>query len=223
MTKIFTKTGPFPTILALAAALLLMCSLVSAAEKKSAQPEQKTTAAATTSAEPGEEYAACSPVYSGKEISAMESFLRELSPELGAKVKPILLKCDFKVNDQLLTTIAAVQEEMGETDFLNPEEEADFRQEKAKEIEIQVLLSQQPVNQAELKKLVTELFEIRQKSLNSELADLEKQAEMLKKRIEERKKLKDQITDRKVKELVSGEPPASEGKEPPPPDPLAWD
>jgi hypothetical protein len=221
VTKFVTKAEQFFAIVAIAAALLFVCGPATAAEKKGA-PEKKAPPVATNPANPGEEYAVCSPDYSDKQILAMAKFVGQLSPELVLKVRPILLKCDFKVNDRLLTTIAEIQDEMDEIEFTSPEQEKEFRQEKAKEIEIQVVLTQKPVNQAELKKLVGDLFEIRQRSMKSALADLEKEAELLKKRIEERQKLKDGITERKAKEIVSGEQPESDDKEPPK-DPLAWD
>ncbi len=229
MTKIITRTGLVLAIATVAAALLCVCSVATAAEKKAAptavseakKPEQKAPAA-TVAAEPGEEYAACSPDHSDKEILAATKFLGELSPELVVKVRTILLKCDFKVNDDLLNAIGAVQEEMAGTEFANAEQAKEFRQEKTNEIEIQIALIQKPVDQAELKKLVGNLFEIRQRSMKAELADLERQAELLKKRIEERQKLKAQITDRRVKDLVSGQQRPTEGEEPPH-DPLSWD
>ncbi len=221
MTKFVTKTGQFFAIVAAVTALLFVCGPATAAERKGA-PEKKAPPVATTSAGTGEEFAACSPDYSDKQILAMAKFVGQLSPELVLKVRPILLKCDFKVNDRLLTTIAEIQDEMDEIEFASPEQEKEFRQEKAKEIEIQIVLTQKPINQAELKKLVGDLFEIRQKNMKSALADLEKQVELIKKRIEERQKLKDRITERKAKELVTGEQPEADDKEPPN-DPLAWD
>lgn len=230
MLKIVTKAGQFFVVAAFAASLLLMSNAALAAEKKAAPQkgseaktaEQKAAPAATTPTESGEEYAACSPEFSDEQIVSITQFLKELSPELVPKIRAILLKCDFKVNDDLLSTLTSVQEEMAGTEFGSPEQERAFREEKIKEIEIQMVLTQKPVNQAELKKLVGELFEMRQKGMKSELADLEKQADLLKKRIEERQKLKEQITDRKAKELASGAHSAEEGKEPPQ-DPLSWD
>ncbi len=235
MTKIVTRTGQLFAIVAIAAVLLFVCSLVAEAQQKGApekkaapaagpeakKPEQKAPAPSTP-AEPAEEYAACSPDYSGDEIVAITEFVAEFSPDLAAKFRPILLKCDFKVNDNLLGFIAELQEEMSDMEFATPEQEKEFRQEKAKEIEIQMALNQQPVNQAELKKLVGDLFELRQKGMKAELADLEKQAETLKKRIEEREKLKDKIAEQRAKELAASlDQSETEGKEPA--DPLSWD
>jgi hypothetical protein len=234
VTKFVTKTGQLFAIVAVVAALLFVCSLVAEAQQKGA-PEKKGAPAAapeakkaepkapapSTPAESGEEFAACSPDYSSDEIAEMAVFLAEFSPDLAAKFKPIVLKCDFKVNDNLLGAIAEVQEEMADMEFVNAQQEKEYRQEKTKEIEIQIALAQQPVNQADLKKLVGELFDLRQRSMKAELVDLEKQVEALKKRIEEREKLKDKIAERRAKELAVGETHETEVKEPV--DPLAWD
>lgn len=211
-------------------ALLFFCSLVADAQPKGASeikgaPAGSTQAkkgeSKTTTGEPGEEYAACSPNYSGEEIKAVEAFLAEFSQDLAMKTKQILLECDFRVNDRLLAFIKELQEEMADIEFASAEEEKEYRQEKAKEVEVQIALSKQPVDEAGLKKLVGELFDLRQKGMKSELADLEKQAEMLKKRIAERQQLKDKIVDRKTQELAGGAGP-TEGEEAPT-DPLAWD
>jgi hypothetical protein len=222
--KIVPKSGQFFLLVAVAAALLVLCNLALAAEKKAApaavseakHSEQKATADSV------EEYAACSPEYSDKQIQDITKFISELSPGLVPKMREILLRCDFKVNNDLLGTLTSVQEELAGMDFSNAEQAKEFRQEKSKEIEIQIALAQTPVNQGELKKLVGELFDFRQRSMKHELADLEKQAEMLKKRIEERQKLKEQITDRKIKEIATGAHSSPEGKEPAH-DPLSWD
>jgi hypothetical protein len=235
VTQIVMKNRQFLAKVAFAAALLFVCGLVPASQEAGAgdkrvattpvsgaeKPEQRAMTE-TTPADPVEKYATCSPDYSGREIFAMEQFLSAFSPELVEKMKPILLKCDFKVNDQLLTTVAAVKEEKAETEFANAEQEKEFLQAKGKEIAVQIVLSQQPVDRTELKKLLEELFEIRQNGMKSELASLEKQAALLKKRIDERKKLKDRITDRKAKELTQREHPKAAGKGPVT-DPLAWD
>jgi hypothetical protein len=235
VTKILTKTSLFFAIGILAVALLFVCSLVAEAQQKGA-PEKKGAPAAapqaakpdvkapapSTTGQPGDEYAGCSPDYASEEIKAMEAFVAELSPELTPKFKAILLKCDFKANDDLLGYISSLQEDMADMEFANAEQEKEYRQEKAKEVEVQIVLSQKPVDQAELKKLVGDLFDLRQKGMQFELADLEKQVELLKKRVGERQQLKDKIVDRKAKELTAGEQPEAEGKEPPP-DPLGWD
>ncbi|MFC1836115.1 hypothetical protein ACFL2Q_15580 [Thermodesulfobacteriota bacterium] len=173
MIGIDTKTGQFFPIVAVAAALLFVCGLATAAEQKGTpekkvapaaakeakKPEQKVMAT-TRSAEAAEKYATCSPDYSGREIMAMEAFLSELWPGLVVKIQPILLKCDFKVNDRLLTTVAAVEAEMSEIEFANAEQEKEFLQEKGKEIAVEIVLSRQPVDRTELKKLLGELFDI---------------------------------------------------------------
>jgi hypothetical protein len=235
VTKILTKTRPFIAVGILAVALLFVCSLVAEAQQKgaadkkgapaasseAAKPDVKAPAPATTG-QPGDEYAGCSPDYDSEEIKAMEAFVAELSPDLTPKFKAILLKCDFKANDELLGLITSLQEDMADMEFASAEQEKEYRQEKAKEVEVQIILSQRPVDQAALKKLVGELFDLRQKGMQYELEDLEKQVELLKKRVAERQQLKDKIIDRKAKELTAGEQPAAEGKEPPP-DPLSWD
>ena len=183
MLKIVTKAGQFFAVAAVAVSLLLVCNAALAAEKKAAPQtaseaktsEQKAAPAATTPAEQGEDYAACSPEFSDEQITGATSFLKDLSPELVPKVREVLLQCDYKVNDDLLTTLTSIQEELAGMEFGSAEQESEFRREKIKEIEIQVALAQKPVNQGELKKLVGDLFEMRQKGLKAELADLEKQ------------------------------------------------
>lgn len=227
MTKVFTKTGQLFAIGVLAVALFFACSLVAEAQQKAAPATKKgetkaPTPAPVTTGGSAEEYSGCSPDYSAEEIKAMEEFVADLAPDLVSKLKPILLKCDFKVNDELLNFITALQEEMADMEFDNDEQEKEYRLEKSRELAVHIALSQQPVDQAELKKLVGELFDIRQKTLKADLADLEKQVEMLKKRIAEREQLKDKIIDQKMKDLAAGAQAETEGKEPPT-DPLAWD
>lgn len=222
--KTVTKTGQFLSLVAVTAALLVLCGVALAAEKKAAPAavSEAKSSEQKQAVQPGEDYAACSPEYSSDQILTITKFLEELSPGLVPKVREILLRCDFKANDDLLSTITAVQEELAGTEFANAEQAKEFRQEKIKEIEIQVALAQNPINQEDLKKLVDELFDFKQRSLKYELADVEKQAQLLKKRIDERQKLKEQIRDRKIKELTSGARSAPEGKEPAQ-DPLSWD
>lgn len=174
-------------------------------------------------AEKGAEYAACSPEFPGEQIAGLVDFVGVLSSDLPGKLKPVLLNCDLAINNQLLGFLEDMQREIADAEFENEDQEKRFLGEKAKEVEIQLLLVQKPVKESEVKKLVAEIFELRQKSMNDQVAFLEKEAADLKKRLEERKKLKDQIVERKLKEITSEEPPkrvegGSSGD-----DKLAWD
>lgn len=183
-----------------------------AMEKKAQPPEQE--------AEKAKEYAVCSPEFPGEQIAEMMEFAEIVSKDLPGKLKPVLLKCDLSVNNQLLAFIEDLQQQIAEASFENEEQEKRFLQEKAKEVEIQVLLAQKPAKEAEVKKLVADIFEIRQQNMKDQLGEMEKDAAELKKRVEERQKLKDQIVERKAKEIV-GEPlqtPAEKEAEK-----LAWD
>jgi hypothetical protein len=174
-------------------------------------------------AKKGAEYSACSPQYPGEQIADMMSFTASLSPDLPGKLKPILLKCDVDVNGQLLGLLEDLQQQVADAQFDNEDQEKRFLDEKAREIEIQILLTQKPVKEAELKKLVADIFEIRQQNMKDEAAGLEKEAANLKKRVEERQKAKDQIVERKLKEMTSETPPKPAEGSPPGEDKLSWD
>jgi hypothetical protein len=174
-------------------------------------------------AKKGAEYAACSPQFPGEQIADMMGFVASLSPDLPDKLKPILLKCDVDVNGQLLGMLEDLQQQVADAQFDNEDQEKRFLDEKAREIEIQVLLTQKPVKEAELKKLVADIFEIRQNNMKDEAAGLEKEAANLKKRVEERQKAKDQIVERKLKEMTSETPPKAAEGGPPGEDKLSWD
>jgi hypothetical protein len=172
------------------------------AADKATPPEKKGTPASQKEAAPpgekGTDYDACSPVYPGEQIAQMMTFAKALSPELPGKLRPILLKCDVDVNNQILEFMEALQLEVSSLEFQNEQQEIDFLAEKAKEIEIELLLTEKPVKEAELKKLVTDLFYLLQKRLKVHAEDLDLEAKELKKRIEERENMKDQIVDKKI-------------------------
>jgi hypothetical protein len=171
----------------------------------------------------GAEFAACSPQFPGEQIADMMGFVASLSTDLPGKLKPILLKCDIDVNGQLLGLLEDLQQQVADAQFDNEDQEKKFLDEKAREVEVQILLTQKPFKEAELKKLVGDLFEIRQKDMKDEAAGLEKEAANLKKRVEERQKVKDQIVERKLKEMTSETPPKAAEGGPPGEDKLSWD
>jgi predicted metal-dependent hydrolase len=150
----------------------------------------------------------------------MMMFAKALSPELPGKLRPILLKCDVEVNNRLLEFIETLQLQVSALEFRNEEQERDFLAEKTKEIEIELLLTEKPVKEAELKKLVTELFDIVQKRLRVHAADLDLEAKELKKRIEERDSLKDRIVDKRIQNLKDRQKQGQVGKTG---DRLSWD
>jgi len=155
-------------------------------------------------------YAICSPKYSSQQIAALIKFVEGFSPETTPKLDAILLRADFQVNCRLLDFIAALKSQLEQSKFTNPEDKKLFEQEKVKELQIHVAIFEPTINEKEVKKLVSDLFEIRQKSL-------ERLADRLKKRVGEREKLKDQIVEQKVKELVGGTKSSRAG------DSLKWD
>jgi hypothetical protein len=167
-------------------------------EKKEAPASQKEGA---HSGDKTADYDSCSPVFPGEQIAQMMAFAKALSPDLPDKLRPILLKCDVEVNNQLLEFIEAQQLKVSALEFRDEEQELDFLAEIAKEIEIELLLTEKPVKEAELKKLVTELFDIVQKRLTVHAVDLDLELGELKKRIEERKNLKDRIVDKKIESI----------------------
>jgi hypothetical protein len=231
-------TNRYPLIVT-ALILVLCCSfpLASGAQQPAPQkeagdsavdnatPPQKKDAAAPQEegAPPGQtgaDYDSCSPVFPGEQIAQMLTFAKALSPELPGKLRPILLKCDVDVNNQLLEFIETLQLQVSALEFRNEEQEMDFLAEKAKEIEIELLLTEKPVKEAELKKRVTELFDIIQKRLTVHAADLDLEAKELKKRIEERENLKDQIVDKKIQHIKDR---VKQGQVRKPGDTLSWD
>lgn len=183
-----------------------------APEKKALTPEQEE--------ERAKEFAVCSPEFPGEQIAEMMDFVEVISKDLPGKLKPILLKCELVVNNQLLAFVEELQQEIAEATFDSEEQEKRFLEEKAKEVEVQVLLAQKPVKEADLKKLVAEIFDIRQQNMKDQVAEMEKDASELKRRVEERQKLKDQIVERKVKE-ITGEPPQTAAEKEA--EKLAWD
>jgi hypothetical protein len=200
---------------------------VSPANAKTNEQAAKPMEEGGPEAKKGMEYAACSPDFPGEQIDQLLNFAASLSPDLPNKLKPILMKCDFGVNDQLLGVLERAQEQVAQSQFDNKDQEKRFLHEESEEVEIQLLLAQKPVKEAEVTKLVGDLFDIKQKNMKDEAASLKKQAADLKKRIEERQKLKDQIVARKVKEISSPAPqPAAQAEEegpPSKPDKLSWD
>jgi len=204
-----------------------------AAAQEKAAPQPK-VAAPSPAQEPAgapkdkaEEYAVCSPAFPGEQIAEMMEFTTKLSPGVAEKLRPILLQCDLNVNNQLLGFLEDLQNEVADTQFDNEEQEKIFLAEKGKEIEAQITVLQKPLNEAELKKVVSELFDMKQAGLKGHLADLEKEAEQVKKRIAERDKMKAQIIDRKTKEMAAPmeQPPQqkAQDQQPQTEDPLAWD
>ncbi len=183
-----------------------------------ATPPEKKDAPATQGE--GADYDLCSPVFPGEQIAQMMTFAKALSPELPGKLRPVLLKCDVDVNNQLLGFIEALQLEVSALEFLDEGHQLAFLEEKAKEIEIELLLTEKPVKEAELKKLVTELFDLVQKRLKVHAADLDLEAKELTKRIEERDNLKDRIVDKKVQSIKDR---GKQGQVEKSDDTLSWD
>jgi hypothetical protein len=204
-----------------------------AAPQEKAAPQPKVAAPGQAAESPGapadkmEEFAVCTPAFPAEQIVEMLEFTKKLSPQAAEKMRPILLQCDFNVNNQLLGFLEDLQNEVADTQFDNEEQEKLFLSEKGKEIEAQITLLQKPVNDAELKKVVSDLFDMKQATLKGHLADLEKEADQVKKRIAEREKLKSQIIDRKTKEMAAPmeQPPQqkAQDQQPQASDPLAWD
>jgi hypothetical protein len=200
-----------------------------AAPEKAGTPSmEKTNQPATqekggAEAEKGMEYAACSPQFPGEQIAEMMEFASSLSSELPGKLRAIVMQCDFNTNSRILGILENLQGQVAESQFETEDQEKRFLAEKAKEVEIELLLTQKPIKEAELKKLLSDIFEIRQKNMTDEAAALEKEAADLKKRVDERQNLKDQIVERKSKE-ISGETSkkAAEGGTPER-DKLSWD
>jgi hypothetical protein len=177
-----------------------------ATQEKKAQPAAQ-QGQGGAQAQKGAEYAACSPDFPAAQIADLMDFVATLSKDLPGKLKPVLLKCDVDVNRQLLGFLADMQQNMGDVQFENEDQEKRFLNEKAKEVEVQLVMVQEPIKEAELKKLMSDLFDIKQQDMKDEAAGLEKEAAAIKKRVEERQKLKDQIVDRKLKEMTSENPP----------------
>jgi hypothetical protein len=184
-----------------------------------------------TTPEQAKEFAACSPAFPGEQISEMMEFAVSLSPELPAKLKPVLMKCDFEVNNRILAFIEDAQEELASLPADDPEAQKMLTQTKAKEMETELILAVKPVNEKELQRVVGDLFEIRNNAMKARLKDLEEETKEIKARLDERKQMKDQIVGKKMKELTSDEPPqqamsGAPGSKPeaaPKPDKLSWD
>jgi hypothetical protein len=193
-------------------------------QKGAAPPPEKQSSQAVpgktgSKEETAEEYAACSPDFPGEQVMQLMEFAGQISPDLAQRLRTIILKCDFDINNQLLGLLQEIRDEVSDTDFPDAEQQKKFLQTKAKEVELQILLSQKPVNEAEVKNLVDQLFDLRQQEMKDALVDLKKDADTLEKRIDEREKLKSQIVEKKMKEIISGEE-AREGKSS---DKLSWE
>jgi hypothetical protein len=198
---------------------LVMISALSLTYGFAAEPKEKagSSKAATSPAEKSKakaggeatKYAVCSPKFSGQQIDTLLQFLKGLAPEKFPQLEEILLKCDFAANETLLQFITDLKAEIEQAKFINPEFKKLFEREKIKELEVQLALAEPTINDSQLRSLVSEIFDLRQQTLERAEADL-------KNRIEERKKLKDQIIEEKAKELKGeSKPPAS--------DELKWD
>jgi hypothetical protein len=148
------------------------------------------------------EYAMCSPSFPGEQVAVLMQFVKFLAPDLVPKLRSLLLKCDVELNNLLLAFIEDLQEEIASSEFDSDEQQQLFLTEKAKELEIQLVLLQKPVNQEELKKLVSEQFDLRHKRMQAHLTDLEKEVAALKQRVHEREDLKDQIVAQRVKDIL---------------------
>ncbi|MFH0822712.1 MAG: hypothetical protein V2B18_08155 [Pseudomonadota bacterium] len=222
-----------------ALALVLCCSYPVVSDDKQPEPQKKAGDPAATGAIPpekkeppvsqkegapavekGTDYDSCSPVFPGAQIAQMMTFAKALSPELPGKLRPILLKCDVDVNNRILGFMEDLQLEVSALEFRDEAQEADFLAEKSKEIEIELLLTEKPLKEDELKKLVTELFALVQKRLKIHASELDLEVTELKKRIEERENLKDRIVDKKIENIKDRD---KQGQMRKPGDKLFWD
>lgn len=149
-----------------------------------------------------EQYAACSPAFPAEQIADIVAFVANISPELPDKVRPILLKCDLEVNTQLLEFLERIQEEVAAVEFDDDEQEKLYLQEKAKQIEAELILLSKPINEANLKQVVGQLFELRQQGLKQYIDRIQKDLDEAKQRVDKREQNKQKIVDKKAQELI---------------------
>lgn len=154
---------------------------------------------------------ACSKKYAPDAIAVLIKFAKGLSADSAKRFEETFKKCDVKVNDQMLDLLDAMRVKADEDeDSENKDKMVLLNQQRDKEFQIEVLAVQKPLNEAELKKVVTELFDINQKIKKADLDAAAKDMETYKKTIEDREKNKARIIERKIESLKT-------------PDPLDWE
>ena len=154
---------------------------------------------------------ACTKKYAPDAVEVLKKFATSLSAESGKKFLETFAKCDAKNNDQMLDFLDVLRTKAEEDDAKeNKEQSALLKQQKDKEFQIELLTMKKPVDDKELKKIVTELFDVNQKVKKGELDTATKDLDEFKKTLEEREKNKARIIDRKVESLKV-------------PDPLDWE
>ncbi len=166
------------------------------------QPAAPDPAATKAPIDAPEQYAACSPQFPAEQIADMVAFVAQISPELPDKVRPILLKCDLNVNSQLLEFLERIQEEVALVEFDDDAQEKLYLQEKTKQIEAELILLNKPINDANLKLVVGQLFELRQQGLKQYIERIQKDLDEAKTRVAKRESNKEKIVDKKAKELI---------------------
>jgi len=153
-----------------------------------------------------EDYSACAPGYAPRELHRMMSFVNGLSPTAHEQLKKVLQECDYNRSDFFLSYVSELRQSLIEARSEGKELYENTIREKRKDLELILLTNQPSPDEAKIRALLNEIFDIRQQRLQIELAAHEASVKRIKELLETRKARKKEIVERKLQGVKEDDP-----------------
>ena len=134
------------------------------------------------------------------------SFVKGLSPKSHEQLKKILAECDYNRNDFFLSYVSEMREALAAARSEGKELYENSIREKRKDLELIILTNQPSPDEAKVRAVLNEIFDIRQQRLEIDLAMHEASVKRIKTLLATRKARKKDIVERKLQGVKEDDP-----------------
>ncbi len=153
-----------------------------------------------------DDYSACAPGYAPRELHRLMSFVKGLSPTAHEQLKKILLECDYNQSEFFLSYVSEMRDALGAARSEGKELYENSIAQKRKELELLIITNRPSPDEAKVRALLNDLFDLRQQRLEIELAMNEAEVKRIKALLETRKARKKEIVERKLQGVKEDDP-----------------
>ncbi len=153
-----------------------------------------------------EDYSACAPGYAPRELHRLMSFVNGLSPKAHEQLKKILLECDYNRSDFFLSYVSEMRESLAAARGEGKELYENTIGQKRKDLELLILTNQPSPDEAKVRNLLNEIFDLKQHRLEIELTMHEDSVKRIRALLETRKARKKEIVERKLQGVKEHDP-----------------
>ena len=153
-----------------------------------------------------DDYSACAPGYAPRELHRLMSFVNGLSPKAHEQLKKILLECDYNRSEFFLSYVSELRDSLAAARSEGKELYENSIRQKRKDLELLILTNQPSPDEAKIRALLNELFDLKQQRLEIDLAMHEDSVKRIKALLETRKARKKEIVERKLQGVKEDDP-----------------